>query len=385
MKIDKIEVIPVSVPYKHDEISSRVSRSGITEIIVKISTDSGIVGWGESPRIASADVIKKAIESMIPLILNQDPWKNQLLENNVYHDSNWQWSQMTANLAYGAIDMALWDIYGQETGIPIYKLLGGNLREEVDYFYYLQWDELDSFIKQCEEGHEKGYEVFYMKIGLNDENEEEMLRQVRSIIGFEKKIRIDVNMAWDIPKAKRLINLWHEKYKLDFVEAPVQIQPIDLMKEINQSVNASLCVNEGLWQESEFYNIINNKCADYLCCSHYFVGSIRKFMHLINYANFLGWKMCKHTHGELGLTAAIGQHLMLAIPNACDGHQQTAQNMADDILTEDIPIKNQNKWGVIDKPGLGVKIDNDKLKFFHNKYQKDGEYLLYGDKFPISN
>ena len=46
MKIDKIEVIPVSVPYKHDEISSRVSRSGITEIIVKISTDSGIVGWG---------------------------------------------------------------------------------------------------------------------------------------------------------------------------------------------------------------------------------------------------------------------------------------------------------------------------------------------------
>ena len=188
MKIDKIEVIPVSVPYKHDEISSRVSRSGITEIIVKISTDSGIVGWGESPRIASADVIQKAIESMIPLILNQDPWKNQLLENNVYHDSNWQWSQMTANLAYGAIDMALWDIYGQETGIPIYKLLGGNLREEVDYFYYLQWDELGSFIKQCEEGHEKGYEVFYMKIGLNDENEEEMLRQVRSIIGYDKKI-----------------------------------------------------------------------------------------------------------------------------------------------------------------------------------------------------
>ena len=108
-------------------------------------------------------------------------------------------------------------------------------------------------------------------------------------------------------------------------------------------------------------------------------------MHLTNYANFLGWKMCKHTHGELGLTAAIGQHLMLVIPNACDGHQQTAQNMADDILTEDIPIKNQNKWGLIDRPGLGVKVDNDKLKFFNNKYQKDGEYPLYGDKFPISN
>ena len=139
MKIDKVELIPVSVPYKHDEISSRVSRSGITEIIIKITTDNGLVGWGESPRIASAEVILKAIESMIPMMLNQDPWQNQLLEKNVYHDSNWQWSQMTANLAYGGVDMALWDIYGQETGLPIYKLLGGNLREYVDYFYYLQW------------------------------------------------------------------------------------------------------------------------------------------------------------------------------------------------------------------------------------------------------
>ena len=135
MKIDKVELIPVSVPYKHDEISSRVSRSGITEIIIKITTDNGLVGWGESPRIASAEVILKAIESMIPMMLNQDPWQNQLLEKNVYHDSNWQWSQMTANLAYGGVDMALWDIYGQETGLPIYKLLGGNLREYVDYFY----------------------------------------------------------------------------------------------------------------------------------------------------------------------------------------------------------------------------------------------------------
>jgi glucarate dehydratase len=384
MKIDKVELIPVSVPYKHDEISSRVSRSGITEIIIKITTDNGLVGWGESPRIASAEVILKAIESMIPMMLNQDPWQNQLLEKNVYHDSNWQWSQMTANLAYGGVDMALWDIYGQETGLPIYKLLGGNLREYVDYFYYLQWDEPDHLLKQCTEGLDKNYDVFYMKIGVNEIIEEEMIRQVRSIIGNDKKIRLDINMAWDVPKAKKLINEWNEKYNLDFVEAPVPIQPLNLMKEVNDKVDASLCINEGLWQESEFYNIINNKCADFLCCSHYFVGSIRKFVNLANYSNFMGWQICKHTHGELGLTAVIGQHLMLAIPNACDGHQQTAQNMADDILSEEIPITNSNSWGLIDKPGLGVNVDEDKLKFYHKKFLENGEYLLYGNKFPIA-
>jgi len=75
---------------------------------------------------------------------------------------------------------------------------------------------------------------------------------------------------------------------------------------------------------------------------------------------------------------------MLAIPNACDGHQQTAQNMADDILSEEIPITNSNSWGLIDKPGLGVNVDEDKLEFYHKKFLENGEYLLYGNKFPIA-
>ena len=123
MKIDRIEVIPVSVPYKKSEVSSVVNRSGITEVLVKVYTDEGHIGWGEAPRIASADVICKAIESMIPLVLNQNPWQNQHLEMNIYKTANWQWSQMTANLAYGAIDMALWDIYGKETNKPINALM----------------------------------------------------------------------------------------------------------------------------------------------------------------------------------------------------------------------------------------------------------------------
>ena len=191
--------------------------------MVIVETDEGITGYGETD--TNPWVVKALIQSpgthtmdqsMKDILIGMNPLNIGECWKSLYVGTAMTGRRGAGVNAIGAIDMALWDIYGQETGIPIYKLLGGNLREEVDYFYYLQWDELDSFIKQCEEGHEKGYEVFYMKIGLNDENEEEMLRQVRSIIGYDKKIRIDVNMAWDIPKAKRLINLWHEKYKLDF-------------------------------------------------------------------------------------------------------------------------------------------------------------------------
>ena len=215
MKIDSIEVIPVSVPYKHDEISSVVNRSGITEVIVKITTDEGHVGWGEAPRIASAEVIIEAIKSMIPMFINQDPWQNRLLENHIYKSANWQWSQMTANLAYGALDMALWDIYGKDVNKPLYELLGGSLRSEVDYFYYLQWDTMKNFTKQCEDGLEKGYKVFYLKIGVDEVLEEKLIKKLRQIIGPDKKIRLDVNMAWTLPQAKRLIDNWDLKYQID--------------------------------------------------------------------------------------------------------------------------------------------------------------------------
>ena len=381
MKIDKIDLYPVSVPYKVIEKSSRVYRSGVSDIIIKITTDDGIVGWGEATRTASAKVIIESLEAMKPVLMNQDPWQNLKHEKNIYDEALWHWSAVTANLAYAGIDMALWDIYGKQVNKPIYQLLGGSLRDEVSYFYYLTWTDINDLIKQCQDGINKGYDVFYLKIGKDEILEEEMVKVVRETIGPSKKIRLDTNMSWNIPQAKKLINKWHEKYSIDFFEAPVQIEPLTQMQELKSSISSSLCVNEGLWKENEFIDIINSRCGDYLCCSHYYVGSVRKFLHLAYLSNYYGWLICKHTHGELGLTAAIGQHLMLNIPNACEGHQQTAQNMVDDILTEPIPITNKPIWKKIEKPGLGVEVDEDKVLFYNKKFLEEGEFLPYGDIF----
>ena len=381
MKIDKIDLYPVSVPYKVIEKSSRVYRSGVSDIIIKITTDDGIVGWGEATRTASAKVIIESLEAMKPVLMNQDPWQNLKHEKNIYDEALWHWSAVTANLAYAGIDMALWDIYGKQVNKPIYQLLGGSLRDEVSYFYYLTWTDINDLIKQCQDGINKGYDVFYLKIGKDEVLEEEMIKVVRETIGSSKKIRLDTNMSWNIPQAKKLINKWHEKYSIDFFEAPVQIEPLTQMQELKSSISSSLCVNEGLWKENEFIDIINSRCGDYLCCSHYYVGSVRKFLHLAYLSNYYGWLICKHTHGELGLTAAIGQHLMLNIPNACEGHQQTAQNMVDDILTEPIPITNKPIWKKIEKPGLGVEVDENKVLFYNKKFLEEGEFLPYGDTF----
>ena len=79
MKIIDLQTIPVRIPYKHAEVSSLIDRSGIVDIVVKITTDNGLVGWGEAQRAASASTIEDAIIAMKPLVLGRDPWDKEAI------------------------------------------------------------------------------------------------------------------------------------------------------------------------------------------------------------------------------------------------------------------------------------------------------------------
>jgi glucarate dehydratase len=143
-------------------------------------------------------------------------------------------------------------------------------------------------------------------------------------------------------------------------------------------------VNEGLWREADAWRIIKSRGGHYLCFSQYWVGSLARWHMMCHAGHQEGWLVCKHTHGEFGLTAPAGQHIMLTIPNACLGHQQTAQMMEDDILTERIPIADGPRWGRIDGPGLGVEVDEDKVAKYHADYRKHGEYPTYVGKLAAT-
>jgi glucarate dehydratase len=89
--------------------------------------------------------------------------------------------------------------------------------------------------------------------------------------------------------------------------------------------------------------------------------------------------VCKHTHGELGLAAAAGQHVVLTLPNGVEGHQQTAYLMEHDILAEPIPIASSPRWGTIEGPGLGVDVDDEAVGEAAARYRIEGQYLPWQD------
>lgn len=381
MKISKLETFPVSVAYKHNEVSSIINRGGVSDVIVKLTADNGLVGWGECCAPGDTDSVHDAVRMAGPMLLGRDPWQKEAIAHDYYFNGNWQFQAMTGNFGFAGIDMALWDLCGKECGQPLYRLFGGAQTETVNYFYYMQWADADGIAAQGKDGVDRGYTVFYMKAGVDEVREEEMIAALRDAIGPDGKIRLDVNQSWTLPQAVRLLDRWHERYCIDFVEAPVPIDPLEIMCDLKQKVKVTLSANEGLWREADAMRVINSRCADVLCISEHWVGSLRRFHTIIHAADLAGQLICKHTHGELGLIAAAGQHMMLAAPNACDGNQQTAQIMVDDILSERIPIADGPDWGRIDRPGLGVDVDEDKLMKYHEAYVRDGEYVTYGDGF----
>lgn len=380
MRIAKLEAWTVRVPYKREETSSLISRGGITEVIVKLTTDDGHVGWGECTRAADTRGVASAIEAMRPLVDGRDPWDKEAIHRDLAIHALWAFQPMTGNFAYAGIDMALWDLCGKASGQPLYRMLGGAMRERAEYFYYLEWSSAKEISRQAKDGRKKGYSVYYLKGGIDARREEEMLEALRDSIGPEGRIRIDINQAWSGPQAVQLLTRWHARFDIDFCEGPVRIDPLENMLDLKRQVRAPLCVNEGLWREADAWRIIKSRCADYLCFSPYWVGSIARFHMLAWAAHLEGWQVVKHTHGELGLAAAACHHVVLSLPNAADGHQQTAQLMSDDILTEAIPITDMPSWGRIDAPGLGVEVDEDKVRRYHQSYLEQGDFPTYGGK-----
>jgi L-alanine-DL-glutamate epimerase-like enolase superfamily enzyme len=383
VKIATVETIPVSIPYRRREISSQVARDGVSDVLVKLTTDEGLIGWGEACCGADTASVEAALRAMAPLVLGRDPWNREAMRRDVFTHGLWQFRSGTGNFAWAGIDMALWDLCGRACDQPLWRLLGGLRQAEATYFYYLARDTPESLSAQVNEGLGAGFEVFYLKVGLDDTEDLELVAAVREALGPVPRLRLDANGAWTIPQALRNLRAMGE-YDIDFVEQPVRDHPVGQLAEVRARVEMAVCANEGLWSEADAYARIRARDADVYCFSPYWVGSIGSFHRLAWLADYEGLQVCKHSHGELGLAAAAGHHVVLTLPNGVQGHQQTAYLIEHDILTEPIPLAHGPRWGVIDRPGLGVEVDEAAVSEAAARYRADGQYLPWQD-YQIAN
>jgi L-alanine-DL-glutamate epimerase-like enolase superfamily enzyme len=376
MKITQLEATPVSVPYRHREVSSQVSRDGVTDIVIRLDTDDGLTGWGEACSGADVTSVLAAVQAMRPFVVGADPWEHAAVRDRLFFYGLWQFRAPTACFAFAGIDMAMWDLCGKAAGQPLYRLLGGAVRSSVNYFYYLSRGDDASLHAQCADGLARGYSVFYLKVGVDEAADKRMVRAVRSALGAGPALRLDANGSWSLPQARRMLRAL-EPFDIDFIEQPVRDYPVESLAELRRASPVPVCANEGLWSVPQAYERIRSRQADVYCFSTYWVGGLASFVQLARVADLEGALVCKHTHGELGIAAAAGHHAMLTLPNVVLGNQQTAAINESDILTEDLPIAAGPDWSLPARPGIGVDIDAEALRRAADRFREHGQFLPY--------
>jgi glucarate dehydratase len=376
MKIAKLEFIPISIPYKRRQISTQIQRDGTTDVIVKATTDDGLVGWGESCSGANVESVVEALRGMVPFVRGRSPWESEAIRAELWWRGLWQFRKPTASFAYAGIDMALWDLCGKATGQPLYRLLGGKVRDRVTYHYSVLRGSAEDVAAQCRAGLGKGYRHFYMKIGLNIEDDLRMVESIRATIGPDAKIRLDVNAAWKVNEAIRNIARL-DAYGIDFIEQPVSPDPVAAMQEVRRASTVALSANEGLWSVEDTYLRIKARVADVYCFSPYWVGSLAQFQRLCHAAHFEGVQVSKHTHGEFGIAATACQHVLLTLHNVVEGNQQSSVSSTEDVLKAPVPLVNAGIWGVPEGTGLCLEVDEEKLGRNHEVYRERGQILSY--------
>ncbi len=376
MRIAQAEFTIVSVPYTHRENSAQVNRDGVTDVIVKLTTDDGHVGWGESCSGSNVESVLEVLNACRPMLIGRDPWNRDAIWHDCFRNDLWFYRESIFNLAYPGIDIALWDLCGKAVGQPLYRLLGGLRRRQVGYFYYLSYGDLDSLRRECRDGVERGYTQFYRKVGVDIEQELEAMAIIREEIGPRRFIQLDGNESWTVAEAVRNLAAL-DRWDVGFAEQPVPSQPIENMIDLRSKTRVPLAFNEGLWRVDRVTEVIRRRAADFLVFGPYWVGTIANFHRLGHQAAIEGLVVNKHTHGELGIFAAANQHVLLNLPRINEGNQQTAQMMQDDVLTSPIPITTSPWWGSRRAPAWVSRSMRARSPRTTTTTERVGQYLPY--------
>ncbi len=360
MKIKQIEVFSVNLPLIKPFIISYATYPYIKSIIVKLTTECGLVGWGES--VPDEHITGETPEStyamlkttLAPLLIGKNPMEfekiHELMNLTVHR----------APAAKAAIDIACFDVVGKKLGVPVYQLLGGRYHEKFPVTHVLSIDEPNKMADEAEEKVKEGYCSFKMKVGVDVSGDVKRIKAVRERVGEYIAIRVDVNQGWG-NSANTLQALRQlESLGIDWLEQPVVQDDIDAMVEIKSKSTVPVMIDEGIKDMVDMRQIIVKRAADKVNIKLMKCGGIYPAMKLANMAEMAGIECQIGSMVESSIGSAAGFHVAFSkkIIKSVEltGPVKFSQDIGDLKESYVIPFIQLNE-----RPGLGVNVDESVL------------------------
>jgi L-alanine-DL-glutamate epimerase-like enolase superfamily enzyme len=331
MKITRVEVIPVDVPYHPgaaEWIAARAAGTKRTDLwITRVSTDEGITGIGEG-----GDVSRQAAE-----YLGKNPFEFLGGDESM------------------PIHQALYDVMGKALGLPAYRLIGPRVRDRVPLAYWSCEMPAEVMAKEAERAVEMGYTTHKIKARPQWDIVEQV-RQISERVPASFQLRIDPNDSFHTPANTVRIGRQLERYNIESLETPIPQENVDGYKHIRSHLDLPISLHIG---RPHPMTALRERICDYFIIAYPYRGLAGTLKEAITagVADMPVWIQIVGT----GIVTAWVAHLGAVIPNATQPAVTLHDLRVDDLIQEPLQVQS-GTIPVPERPGLGVELDEEALE-----------------------
>jgi L-Ala-D/L-Glu epimerase len=369
MLIKEIKAVHVKVPLETPYVYGRGAMTAFETVIVRVTTEGGIVGYGESaPVFHSPTGDANALAPMIngPVaknLLGCDPFDVEVIVSRVLDIA-----RGNVDVVAG-IDLALWDIMGKSLGQPVYRLMGGLCQDPIPVDYTLSASEPGAMAKKALEVHKKGFQGVVVKVtGESLDEDVQRVRSVRDALPSPCTVRVDCNGAFSLDHAiqflKRIRGL-----AIEFVEQPISANDFEGLRQCRK-VGIPISIDESLITVKDALSFVSNAACDILNIKIPRVGGLFLAKQMAAIASAAGLPVVVGGRTALELSRCASRHFAASTPGAMgrkhEGPGPASQSLSDDVVAQRSTISMAAQAGglvgVERSPGLGVEVVWDKVE-----------------------
>ena len=288
MKITGLEWGRVSIPLRTPFKTALRTVASVEDVILRVRTDAGLTGWGEAPPtgVITGDTAEGIIGALAhhlgPALLDRDLEAFEPLCQDV------QKALVHNTSAKAAVDMALWDLYGQMLGQPIYRLPGAaRKRMRTDLTISVNPPEIMAEDARVAVG--RGFDCLKVKVGVNPSLDVERLAAVRAAVPADTVLRIDANQAWTPRQAVRILNGMQDRgLNLELVEQPVPARDLEGLAYVTRHSDVPVLADEAVFSPEDALRVLDARAADMINIKLMKCGGITPALKIAALADLMG-------------------------------------------------------------------------------------------------
>jgi len=355
MRITDIEFGMLRVPLKTPFKTALRTVDRVEDIVVMLKTDTGHVGYGEAPATAvitgdtHGSIVDAIRHYIAPRLVGQEIADLNRLTRLV------QGAMEKNSSAKAAVEIAIYDLFGQLYGAPLYKLLGGG-DPVITTDITISVDTIDKMVADSLKAVERGFDSLKIKVGKDIGVDIERTKAIYAAVEDRALLRLDANQGWTAKQAVYAIQeLERAGVKLELVEQPVKAHDLEGMRYVTERVNTPVMADESVFGPMQVIELIRMRAADIINIKLMKTGGISNAIRIADIAALHGVECMIGCMLEGSISVAAAVHVAVAKADVItkvdlDGPSLCAFNPVDGGV-----IFNESEISVTDAPGLGIR------------------------------